>query len=145
MKWITRDHVRIDRVAIPWLVKKFVDPDAEFLFAPRDEVLDRAAREDAIPFDVPGAELAHQGDRCGLDAVIARYNVTDPAALRLADIVRGADVKAAKGQFPESAGVEAIAHGFFLQNIPDEQALTLQFPMYDALYQYCSNKIAKGE
>jgi hypothetical protein len=141
MKWITREHVRIDRVAIPWLVKRFIDPDAEFLFVPRKEALERAHQEGAIPFDVPGAELDHEGDKTGFDAVIAKYNISDPAIARLADIVRGADMKASKGKYPESAGLEAVAHGFFLMKLPDQRALELQFPLYDALYQYCQDLI----
>ncbi|GAC1647472.1 MAG: chromate resistance protein [Herpetosiphon sp.] len=145
MKWITREHVRIDRVAIPWVVKTFIDPDAEFLFAPRDAVLQRAQAEQAIPFDVEGAELSHHGDQCGLDAVVRKHNLTDPALLRLVDIVRGADVKAHKGRFPESAGLEAISHGFFLLNIPDHESLARQFPLYDALYRACQEWVKKQE
>ncbi|PZR99611.1 MAG: chromate resistance protein [Candidatus Chloroheliales bacterium] len=143
MKWITREHVRVDRVAIPWLIKKFVDPEAEFIFAPREEVLARAKAEGATPFDVPGVELSHRDDKCGFDAVIAKYNLTDPALLRVADIVRGADVAAWKGRFPESAGIEAIAHGYFLLNLPDQQVLDRECPLYDALYRYCQEQIEK--
>jgi hypothetical protein len=143
MKWITREHVRIDRVAIPWLIKRFVDPEAEFIFAPREEALARAEAESATPFDVEGVELSHHDDKCGFDAFIAKYNLTDPALLQVADIVRGADVKSWKGKFPESAGIEAIAHGYFLLDLPDQQVLDLECPLYDALYRYCQDKIEK--
>ncbi len=143
MKWITRERVRIDRVAIPWLIRRFVDPEAVFLFAPGEQVLARAQQEDAIPFDVPGVELTHHDDRCGFDAVIARYNITDPAVHRLAELVRGADVAAWRGRFPESAGIAAIAYGFFLLNLPDQQVLDLECPLYDGLYRYCQDQLEK--
>jgi hypothetical protein len=143
MKWITRERVRIDRTAVAWLVKKFVDPDAEFLFAPGAQVLERAQAEGATPFDVPGVELTHQDDKCGFDAVVARYQLTDPAVQRLADIVRGADVAAWHGRFPESAGLRAIINGFVLLNLPDAHVLELTAPLYDALYRYCQDAAQK--
>lgn len=143
MKWITRERVRIDRVAIAWLVKRFIDPQAEFIFTPRDGAMARAQAEGAIPFDIDGAELSHHDDKCGFDAVVAKYNLTDPAILRVADIVRGADVAAWKGKFPESAGIEAITAGYFLLNLPDEQMIAYVAPLYDGLYRYCQDKIEK--
>ena len=142
MKWITRERVKVDRVACPWLIRRFVDPEATFLFAPAAEVLDRAQREQAIPFDTPGAILHHRGDQCSFDAIIADYHLADPALPRMAAIVRGADVAALRGQVPESAGLEAIATGFNLMNLPDLQVLDLEFPLYDALYLYCQRQAA---
>ncbi len=124
-------------MAVAWLIKRFIDPTAEFIFAPRREVLPRAEAEGAIPFDVVGAELTHQEDKCGFDAVVAKYNIIDPAVLCIADIVRGADVGKWRGRFPESGGIEAIAHGFFMLNLPDHQVVELESPLYDALYRYC--------
>ncbi len=143
MKWITRERVRIDRVAVAWLVRRFVDPDAEFLFAPGPAVLERAQAEGAIPFDVPGAELTHRDDRCGFDAVLAKYGLDDLALARLADIVRGADVAAWRGRFPEFPGLAAIVKGFFLLEQPDAQVIAAQLPLYDALYRYCQEQVQK--
>jgi hypothetical protein len=140
MKWITRERVKVDRVACPWLITHFVDPDAEFIFATRDEVLSRAAQEGAIPFDTPGAVLHHRGDECSFDAIMADYGLADPALHKMAEIVRGADVAAQRGNVPEAAGLEAIAAGFHLMNLPDHQVLTLEFPLYDALYLYCKQQ-----
>lgn len=145
MKWITREHIRIDRAAVPWLIKKFIDPDAEFLFVPHPEVMNRAQQENATPFDVPSAELTHRNNKTGFDAFVEKYNITDPAVQRLANIVRGADIAAWKDHFPESAGIKAIAHGFYLLNLPDSQVLAFQIPLYDALYRYCQELVEKEE
>ena len=142
MKWITRERVKVDRVACPWLIKRFVDPAAEFLFVPRDDVLPRAQQEGAIPYDTPGAALYHRGDGCTFDAILADYKLTDPALLRLAEIVRGADVASQRGKFPEAACLEAIATGFYLMERPDADVLALEFPLYDALYLYCRQAVA---
>lgn len=136
MKYVTRKRVKVDRVACPWLITRFVDPDAEFLFVEPGEVMAVAAREDATPFDVPGAELGHVGELCSFDAVIAKYGVNAPGLDLLARIVRGADTDA-KGLEPESFGLEAIAEGFRAVGTDDHDILRLEFPVYDALYAYC--------
>lgn len=134
MKWITPEHIRTDRVASVWLIKNFVDPDAEFLFAPRERVLEVAAREQATPFHVSGAELGQRGDATSFEAILTKFNITEPALHRLKGIVTAAD---RKGAAPEAAGLKAILHGFFLMKLTDERALELELPVFDALYRYC--------
>src|SRR6266704_1921064 len=141
MKWLTRERVRMDRVASAWLIKRFIDPDAEFLFATHEEAMPRAQREGAIPFVVPGAELARHGDKITMDALIAQHNMTDPAVLTMADILRAADINTLRGTVAESEGGRAIVHGFFLLNVPDGEALALQLPVFDALYRYCQELV----
>ncbi|MEE9234832.1 MAG: chromate resistance protein ChrB domain-containing protein [Candidatus Acidoferrales bacterium] len=139
MKWITRSNVKVDRVACPWLIKRFVDPAAEFLFVPEDQLLDTARREQATPFDasrLPEVKLNHRGDRCTFEAILEDYKLTDPALQRLALIVRAADVKGQEQVAPEGLGLRALAHGFARLGIPDEERLARQFPVYDALYEY---------
>ena len=138
MEWVTRERPKVDRVACPWLIKRFVDPQAEFLYVPPEEVLEVAQRQGAIPFDVPNVELGHHGSECSFDAVIKKYNLTDPALARLAVIVRGADT-AAKGLALESAGLEAVAEGFRIIYRNDHELLARESPVYDALYAYCQN------
>lgn len=136
MKWVTRARPKVDRIACPWLIKRFVDPQAEFLYVPIDQVLAVAEREGAIPFDVPNVELGHHGSECSFDAILKKYNVTDPALQRLALIVRGADTPA-KDLTPESRGLEAIADGFRRIYADDHQQLAAESVVYDALYAYC--------
>ncbi len=136
MKWVTRARPKVDRVACPWLIRRFVDPDAEFLYVPADKVAEVAAREGAVPFDVPDAELGHHGAECTFDAIIRKYRLADPALRELALIVRGADT-AAKDLTPESRGLEAIAEGFRLAQEDDHELLAKELPVYDALYAYC--------
>lgn len=143
MKWLTRERVRMDRVASAWLIKRFVDPDAEFFFATHEEAMARAQSEGAIPFVVPGAELARHGDHITMDVLIAKHNMTDPAILKMADILRAADINTLRGTVAESEGVRAVVHGFFLLNMPDGEALTLQLPMFDALYRYCQELVSR--
>jgi hypothetical protein len=136
MKWVTRARPKADRVACPWLIKRFVDPQAEFLYVPAEQVMEVAKREGAIPFDVPNVELGHNGPECSFDAIIKKYNLTDRALERLALIVRGADT-GAKELTPESQGLEAIAEGFRLVYQNDHELLERELPVYDALYAYC--------
>ena len=136
MKWITRTRPRVDRVACPWLIQRFVDSEAVFLFVESDQVMPVAKTEDAIPFDVPDVELGHHGADCSFDAILAKYNLTDPALHKLASIVRGADTDA-KDLTPESRGLEAIAEGFRLVYQDDHEQIAREFPVYDALYAYC--------
>ncbi len=144
MKWVTRARPKVDRVACPWLIKRFVDPNAEFLYVPAEQVMEIAKREDAIPFDVANVELGHDGPNCSFDAIIKKYNLTDRALQRLALIVRGADT-AAKQLTPESPGLEAIAEGFRLVYNNDHELLERESSVYDALYAYCqSEELAKS-
>jgi hypothetical protein len=136
VKYVTRKRVKVDRVACPWLIKRFVDPEAEFIFVEPTEVLDMARRENAIPFDIPGVELGHRGELCSFDAVIAKYSIHASGLELLARIVRGADTDA-KGLEKESYGLEAIAEGFRMIGGDDHEVLRLEFPVYDALYAYC--------
>jgi protein-tyrosine-phosphatase len=141
MKWITRERARVDRIACPWLISRFVDPAPEFLFVPAREVLAAAKREDAIPYDVPDVELGHRGPLCSFDAFIDRYQLTDPALGALATIVRGADTED-RGLTAESAGLYAAATGFQAISRDDFDNMARQFPMYDALYAYCRTQTA---
>ena len=140
MKWITRARPKVDRVACPWLLKRFVDPEAEFLYVPAQEVMDVARREGATPFDVPDVELGHHGSECSFDAIIRKYKLTDAALLDLAAIVRGADTDA-KDLTPESRGLDAIAEGFRLTHADDHQQLASEWAVYDALYAYCQDRL----
>ena len=137
MKWITRSHVHVDRVACPWLITRFIDSDAEFLFVPASEVLARSEQEGAIPFDVPGVELGHVDGRCSFESIIKKYALKDKALLRLAEIVHAADVEKDRGANPIAAGLEAIAVGYSLRYPDDHENLTNQCAVYDALYAWC--------
>jgi hypothetical protein len=136
MKWVTRARPKVDRVACPWLIKRFVDTAAEFLYVPPDQVMDVANREGAIPFDVANVELGHKGPECSFDAIIKKYKLADRALERLALIVRGADT-GAKDLTPESPGLEAIAEGFRIVFRDDHELLERESSVYDALYAYC--------
>ena len=139
MKWITRSNVKVDRVACPWLIRRFIDPQAEFLFVEEKDLLARATRENAIPFDAPRIEaikLNHRGPRCTFEAILEDYSITDPALLRLALIVRAADVQGQESAASEGVGLRSIAQGFAALGISDEERLAKQFPVYDALYAY---------
>jgi hypothetical protein len=136
MKWVTRARPKVDRVACPWLIKRFVDPAAEFLYVPSEQVMEVAKREGAIPFDVANVELGHNGLECSFDAVIKKYKLTDPALQRLALIVRGADTDA-KDLTPQSRGLDAVAEGFRLVYQDDHELLEREMSVYDALYAYC--------
>lgn len=143
MKWVTRARPKVDRVACPWLIQRFVDPQAEFLYVPPDEVMPTAQRENAIPFDVPNVELGHNGPECSFDAIIKKYRLNDPALQRLALIVRGADT-GAKQLTPESTGLEAIAEGFRLVFGDDHELLERESSVYDALYAYCQQTVEEN-
>jgi hypothetical protein len=143
MKWITRSHVHVDRVASPWLITRFVDSEAEFQFVPAGQVQEVSRKVDAIPFDIPDAELGHHGDGCSFDAIIAKYQLTDKALLRLAKIVNAADTHRMETD-PIAAGFEAIAVGFSLRFPDDKENIRRQFEVYDALYAWCRLEVAKG-
>jgi len=140
MRWITRSHAVVDRIACPWLIRKFVDSRAEFIFVAADMVLEKAKELDAVPFDIKGAELGHKDDKCTFDALIEKFKLRDPALLELAKIVRGADT-ANKDLTPQSRGLLAIAEGFNLITSNDFENMEKQFPVYDALYAYCCLKL----
>ena len=136
MKWVTRERPKIDRLACPWLIRRFIDPDAEFRYVPANQVRAVAQTEGAVPYDVPDVELGHDGERCSFDAFLRKYSLEDPALARLADIVRAADTDRLD-QSPQAAGLLAISLGLGA-NIKDDHALLeAALPIYDALYTWC--------
>jgi hypothetical protein len=140
MRWVTRARVKVDRVACPWLIRRFIDREAAIVFVPADRVQEVAARDGATPFDVPGAELGHHGDECSFDAFVRKYRLEgDPALQRLRLIVRGADTDHPEIA-PEAAGLKAVAHGLSALGYSDERLLELEFPLYDALYVHCGGQ-----
>ncbi len=146
MKWITRKNANVDRIACPWLIRKFVDKDPVFLYVPPEKVLALAKREDAIPYDVEGVELGHVGGRCSFESIMVKYNLTEPALQKLAKIVHGADVARDVTIVPEAAGLKAIAHGFaLLHGDNDHEKIRLETPLYDALYAWCQRQVAAGQ
>lgn len=148
MKWITRENVKVDRVACPWLIRRFVDAHAEFLFVEESKLLETAEREQAIPFDAPklsAVKLNHRGERCSFEAIIEDYHLSAPGLARLAMIVRAADVKGQEQVAPEGIGLRAIAQGTAALGISDEQRLAQGFPIYDALLAYARELEAQQE
>jgi hypothetical protein len=145
MKWVTRENANVDRIACPWLIRRFIDEDAEFLYVPRDEVLETASREGARSYDAPGAEYTHRDGKCSFDVLIEDCELTGDAALvRLAEIVHAADVSEDRDSSPEGPGLYAIAHGFaLLHGAADHRKLELETPMYDALYAWCQDQVAE--
>jgi len=144
MKWLTRSHVHVDRVACPWLITRFVDNEAEFLFVPKNQVDKVAAETGAIPFDAPGVELGHHAGRCSFEAIMDKYGLAEPGLVRLAKIVHAADVAADLDTDPIARGLEAIASGYSLRYPDDEENLARQFEVYDALYAWCRLQAAQG-
>lgn len=142
MKWMTRSHVHVDRVACPWLISRFIDSEAEFLFVPKTQVLERAAKEGAIAFDTPGAELHHEADLCTFDVMIRKFGLTDPALLRMAKVINAADTDRLDND-SLAAGLEAIAVGYGLRFPEDRENLRRQFEVYDALYAWCRLDVSK--
>ena len=136
MKWITRERPKIDRIACPWLISRFIDPDAEFLFVPASEVLKVAAETGATPYDIPGVEMTHVGERCSFDAFVARHDLQEPALHQLATIVRGADTSRLD-LAPQSAGLYAVSLGLSHVFKDDHEMLRHGMVMYDALYAWC--------
>jgi len=147
MKWVTREKVKVDRVACPWLIKKFIDPQAEFLFVPAAEVLTVAEREEAIPYDMTGVELGHHGQECSFEAILKKYNLTnDPALVLLGKIVNSADTDNTLWRQPEGPGLEAIAEGFrHLGFKDDHQINAAEWIVYDALYAYCQESVRQSK
>ncbi len=145
MKWITRERVKVDRVACPWLITHFLDPDAEFLFVPAEQVPVVAEREGATPFDMPGVRLGHHGGKCSFEAILEQYRIDDPALHLLAQIVHGADVAEDLYGRPEAPGLRAIAEGFRHLGLKDDhEILAKEFIVYDALYAYCRQQVPAG-
>jgi hypothetical protein len=145
MKWITRAHVKVDRVACPWLIRKFVDPQAEFLFVAAEQVAEVARREGATSYDCKGDELGHHGKECSFDAIVKKYGLgKDPALVLLARIVNGADTDNTLWNQPEAAGLKAIAQGFALLGFKDDLAQNrAEWIVYDALYAYCQEAVKR--
>ncbi|HYT78903.1 MAG TPA: chromate resistance protein ChrB domain-containing protein [Actinomycetota bacterium] len=146
MKWVTRENANVDRVACPWLIKRFIDPDAEFVFVPKDEVLEVAEREGAHSYDAPGAEYTHRDGNCSFETLMEEFKLTDdPALSRLAEIVHAADVSEDRNASPQGPGLSAIAHGFaLLHGTDDHTKIELETPMYDALYAWCEETSSSG-
>jgi hypothetical protein len=143
MKWVTREKAKVDRIACPWLISRFVDKDAEFIFVPADKVLEVAAAQGATPFDVAGVELGHHGSECSFDAIVRKFGIAEPAVLELAKVVRGADT-ADRGLTAESPGLNSIAEGFRLISKDDFDNMSRQFFVYDALYAFFKSKDRSG-
>jgi hypothetical protein len=145
MKWITRSHVHVDRVACPWLITRFVDNEAEFLFVPRNQIEQVAKDTGAIPFDAPGVELGHKDGRCSFESIMLKYELKEPGLARLAQIVHSADVSEDIDKDPIARGLEAIASGYSLRFPEDEENLANQFEVYDALYAWCRLEVARSK
>jgi hypothetical protein len=144
MKWVTRINASVDRIACPWLIKRFIDQEAEFLYVPAHEVSAVAERDGAIPYDVGGVELGHVDGRCSFESIILKYGLKDAALDRMALIVHGADVSADLGITPEAAGLKAIAHGFaIVHGEDDHRKIALESPLYDALYAWCQQQVGR--
>ena len=141
MKWVTRERPKTDRIACPWLILNFIDPDAEFLYVPADEVLEVAKREAALSYDAPGARYTHRDGLCSFEVLVEEYEIADPAIALLARIVHGADVADDRDATPQSRGLLAVAEGFHLLDLDDHRQLELSLPVYDALYAWCRNQV----
>ena len=144
MKWVTRENANVDRIACPWLIKRFIDAEAEFLFVPRDQVLEVAAEQDGRSYDAPGAQYTHRDGKCSFDVLVEDFDLAGDAALvRLAEIVHAADISQDRASSPEGAGLYAIAHGFaLLHGTADHHKIELETPMYDALYAWCQEQVS---
>lgn len=140
MKWVTREGAKTDRVACPWLIRRFIDRDAEFLFVPKGQVLPTARRTNGKSFDAPGADYTHRGKKCTFEVLVEDFGLRDPTLARLARIVHGADIEGDVETCPESAGLLAIGLGFSRTTPDDHEKLRLQFPLYEALYTYCQER-----
>lgn len=147
MRWITREKVKVDRVACPWLIKKFVDKEAEFHFVPKEKVVSEAERLGATSFDVPGVELGHHGQECSFEAILHKHGLDeDPALVLLGKIVNGADTDNALWKQPEGPGLGAIAEGFRHLGFTDDHELNrAEWIVYDALYAYCQEMVRRGK
>jgi len=140
LKWVTREHVHVDRTACPWLIKRFVDPKAEFIFVPTERILETAKKENAIPYDVQGIELGHHGEKCSFDAIVEKYKIKDPVILEVAKIVRAADTGKMEA-VPEAIGLEAVMSGISIIAKDDYEAVEKAGIVYDALYTRSKMKL----
>ena len=138
MKWITRKNAKVDRIACPWLIRKYIDSEPQFLYVDPDQVLQEAASLNAISYDAPGAKYTHRDGKCTFEVLMEEFRLKDPALEKLARIVHGADVAEDLLMTPESAGLRRVAEGFAMTVTDDHEKLKLQFPLYDALYAYCA-------
>jgi hypothetical protein len=145
MKWVTRSHVQVDRSACAWLIKHFIDSQAEFIFVPKTEIERVMRDESAIAFDAPGVELGHNKNRCSFENIIRRYELKDPTLLRMAKIVHAADVDSEMATDPIASGLEAIAAGYGIRFPDDEENITGQFEIFNALYAWCQVQVAKDK
>ena len=144
MKWVTRSHVHVDRVACPWLISRFIDSDPEFLFVPASQISKIVTETGAIPFDAPDVELGHHENRCSFESITLKYELKEPGLLRMAKIIHAADVAADIDSDPIGRGLEAIAVGYSVRFPEDAENLAHQFELYDALYAWCRLQVAKG-
>ena len=144
MKWVTREHPKTDRIACPWLIRRFIDPGAEIVYVPRDQVLEYAEREGATSFDAPGAKYTHRGNKCSFETLVEEYKIDDPAVALMAKVVHGADVSEDADATPQSPGLLAIADGFALLDVDDQRQLELELPVYDALYAWAQQRVGAG-
>ena len=144
MKWVTRQYVHVDRTACPWLIRRFVDPSAEFVFVPVEKIEEIVKKEKAIPYDAPNVELGHHGEKCSFDATVEKYKISDPAVLELAKIVRAADTDKME-TVPEAAGLEAIMTGIGILTKDDHEAIEKAGQVYDALYANCRLKLVRDK
>jgi hypothetical protein len=144
VKWVTREHPKTDRIACPWLIRKFIDADAEIVFVPADEVLAYADREGATSFDAPDATYTHRDGKCTFEVLVDEYGISDPAITVLARVVHGADVSEDRDVTPQSRGLEAIADGFALLDVDDQRQLMLELPVYDALYAWAQHQVSNA-
>ncbi len=143
MQWITRSHIHVDRVACPWLIIRFIDNEAEFLFVPANQIEKVARETGATPFDAQGVELGHQGNRCSFESIIQKYALKEPGLLRMAKIIHAADISEDIDTEPLARGLEAIASGFSLRFPSDMENIDRQFDIYDSLYAWCRLDVAK--
>ena len=142
MKWVTRERPKTDRIACPWLIRNFIDPEAEFLYVPAGDVLAVAQGEGAHSYDAPGAQYTHRDGLCSFEVLVEEYGIDDPAIALLARIVHGADVSEDRDATPQSRGLLAVAEGFSLLGLDDHRQLELSLPVYDALYAWCRSETA---
>jgi hypothetical protein len=142
MQWVTREHPHTDRVACPWLIRKFIDPDAEIVYVPAADLLSYAEAKRAISFDAKGARYTHRDGKCSFEVLIEEYDLgSDPALALMARVVHGADISDDPDATPQSRGLLAVADGFALLGLPDQEQLALELPVYDALYEWCRREV----
>jgi hypothetical protein len=144
MKWVTRERPKTDRIACPWLIRNFIDPEAEFVYVPADQVLRVAAREGARSYDAPNADYTHRDGLCSFEVLVDEYRIDDPAVRLLARVVHGADISDDRDATPQSRGLLAVAEGFHLLGRPDLEQLRLSLPVYDALYAWAKREVEEG-